>query len=485
MFKERNKRSEKSLVKNSTLNVIKQISTLAFSLVTFPYVSRVIGSANYGKYSFAASIVEYLLLIAGAGSGTYAIREGARYRDNKSREEKFCSEIFSLNIITTIIAYAILAILFIFWGKLKSYADVLTVLSIRIVATTIGVEWIFSIYEDYLNITIRQIITQLVGLVLTLVLVRNETDYVLYAVATVVAMSGANVVNLFISRRYVNLHFTLQISKKHFKPVVYILFYSAMMTIYASSDITMMGILSTDRNVGIYSVASKIYGMAKNVFIAAMVPLIPRISYEFGQNDTKKIHEIVDKATTLMIALVVPCSVLLAIYSKETIIFISGYQYADGSGALRILSLALIFVFFGTIYTSGIMLPRRQERYITILATVSALCNVLLNLFFIPWLLSTGAAITTLVAEAIVGIGSMLYSWEYVNFHIIKVNLIKCLCPCAIFILVYFVMLKIISYDIIRLFVGGGISVILLITYYLLADKNQFYSIVSMIRGKK
>jgi O-antigen/teichoic acid export membrane protein len=288
VFKERNKRSEKSLVKNSTLNVIKQISTLAFSLVTFPYVSRVIGSANYGKYSFAASIVEYLLLIAGAGSGTYAIREGARYRDNKSREEKFCSEIFSLNIITTIIAYAILAILFIFWGKLKSYADVLTVLSIRIVATTIGVEWIFSIYEDYLNITIRQIITQLVGLVLTLVLVRNETDYVLYAVATVVAMSGANVVNLFISRRYVNLHFTLQISKKHFKPVVYILFYSAMMTIYASSDITMMGILSTDRNVGIYSVASKIYGMAKNVFIAAMVPLIPRISYEFGQNDTKK-----------------------------------------------------------------------------------------------------------------------------------------------------------------------------------------------------
>lgn len=50
------------IASNAFLNVIKQICTLVFSLITFPYVSRILGDNNYGKYSFATAIIEYLLL---------------------------------------------------------------------------------------------------------------------------------------------------------------------------------------------------------------------------------------------------------------------------------------------------------------------------------------------------------------------------------------------------------------------------------------
>ena len=68
------RKNGKSLVKNASLNVIKQICTLAFSLITFPYVSRVLGDIAYGRYSFAASIIEYLLIFSASAGGAYAIR---------------------------------------------------------------------------------------------------------------------------------------------------------------------------------------------------------------------------------------------------------------------------------------------------------------------------------------------------------------------------------------------------------------------------
>ena len=74
-----------SLKKNAILNVIKQILKIAFPLITFPYVSRVLLEDNFGKYNFSLSIISYFQLIAGLGISSYAIREGARIRDDKKR----------------------------------------------------------------------------------------------------------------------------------------------------------------------------------------------------------------------------------------------------------------------------------------------------------------------------------------------------------------------------------------------------------------
>lgn len=144
-----------SLVKNASMNVIKQICTLAFSLITFPYVSKVLGDVSYGKYSFAASIIEYLLIFSVSAGGAYAIREGARIKGDKEKITKFASEIFSIGCLFTAIAYIVLFLLIIFWTKAYQYKDLLLILGLMLLATTIGVEWIFNIFEDFKNITIR------------------------------------------------------------------------------------------------------------------------------------------------------------------------------------------------------------------------------------------------------------------------------------------------------------------------------------------
>lgn len=98
----------KSLGINAVLNGIKNIMSVVFPLITFPYVSRVLQVENLGKYNFANSVNSYFILLAALGISTYAIREGAKYKGDREKISKFSSEIFSINICSMLISYIIL-----------------------------------------------------------------------------------------------------------------------------------------------------------------------------------------------------------------------------------------------------------------------------------------------------------------------------------------------------------------------------------------
>ena len=100
--------TKNSLKINAILNAIRQSSALIFQLITFPYVSRVLGESEYGRYSFSASIISYFLLLSGYGISNLAVREGARIRDNHERMSKLASDLFSINLVTTLGAYVLL-----------------------------------------------------------------------------------------------------------------------------------------------------------------------------------------------------------------------------------------------------------------------------------------------------------------------------------------------------------------------------------------
>ena len=149
--------SGKSVKINIILNALKTMASIIFPLITFPYVSRILQAENIGKVQFAASIISYFSLLASLGISMYAIREGSAIRDDKEKLEKFCSQIFSFNVLSTIVAYIGIIILLIFMKREAEYKYLIIIQSMTIVFTTLGVDWINSIFEDFKYITIRSI----------------------------------------------------------------------------------------------------------------------------------------------------------------------------------------------------------------------------------------------------------------------------------------------------------------------------------------
>ena len=70
---------------NAALNLFKTALSIIFPLITYPYISRILGVENLGKINYTASIVGYFSLIAALGISTYTIREGGRIRSNSEK----------------------------------------------------------------------------------------------------------------------------------------------------------------------------------------------------------------------------------------------------------------------------------------------------------------------------------------------------------------------------------------------------------------
>ena len=391
---------KKSIAKNALLNVIRNVSNIIYPLVTFPYVSRVLGVDAIGKYNFASSFISYFILIAGLGISSYAIREGARIREDKESLSLFASEMFAINIISTFLAYVCLFICVICIRKLDDYRLLLFVFSFQIIMTTIGVEWIYSIYEDYKYITIRTLFFKLISLILLFLFVRTKDDVVKYAGVTTFALSGSGVLNLIHSRKYLKFDFKKITSiKQHMKPILTLFSASVAVMIYVYSDTTILGFLKSDYEVGLYSLSSKIYTIIKSVISAMLIVSIPRLSALYGNKEFDEYNHTLQKIIDSIGVLLLPCVVGLFILSDNIVQFVGGSDYLEAAPSLRLLSVALLFCLYGWIFNQCILLPSKNEKTISFATIISALINISLNFVLIPMWSENAAAVTTVIAE--------------------------------------------------------------------------------------
>lgn len=405
----------KSIKVNALLNVIRQCCSIVFPLITLPYVCRVIGADGIGKYTFSSSITNYFVLFAALGINTYAVREGAPIRDCRKKIEQFGSELFSINVISSIVAYGLFAILIFFNEKIQTYTSLLVIQSVAIVLATVGTEWVNTIYEDYLYITIRYVAIQIVCLVLILFFVKSSQDLQLYAFFVVFAASGGNVVNVFYRKKYCDIKFTLKMGlKKHIKPLLVLFVNSVAILIYVGSDITILGFFENDYIVGVYGFSARIYNIIKGVIAAAIAVVVPRIAY-VGSTSNENNRDYVCKLFHSLIMFTLPIVIVLLSLSKEILFLVGGREFVAGSNSLKCLSCAMIFALCSSVFTNCVLIVNRLERKCLYSTLITALMNILLNIIFIPLYGMIAAAVTTVVAEAMNMFIQLYFSFQFVK----------------------------------------------------------------------
>ena len=354
----------KSLKINTILNMIKTCSNIIFPLITFPYISRVLMTENVGKVNFGDSYVSYFSLIASLGITTYAIRECAKVRDNREKLEETASQIFSINLCTTGLAYVLLFLSLIIFRRLDVYRNLIMIQSVVIIFTTLGADWLNSAMEDFKYITIRSIIFQIISMILMFTFVKSTSDYMKYAAISVLSTSGYNILNIVYRKKYCDIQFTLNIPwKKHMIPILLLFVMTLSQTIFNSSDITMLGFFKGDYAVGIYSTATKMEKIISNVVSSIVFVLIPRLSYMFEAEDYNKINMLLRKVLLTFITIGLPCYVGATILAKESILIIAGKGYIEGALTLQILLISFLFSLVGGSFLGNVvLLPSGNEK---------------------------------------------------------------------------------------------------------------------------
>lgn len=431
------RRTNPSLKVNMVLNIIKSVMGVLFPLITFPYISRLLGVENIGRFTFAQSVVSYFVLLAGLGVSTYAIREAPVIRDDQEKMSRFSSEVFSINLVATVFSYLLMLVLLVIVPKFNDYSILILILSLQIIFKTIGLEWIFSVYEDFLFTTVRSILFQVISLAVLFLFVRQPGDLYLYTAIVVLTSAGAEIVNCVYVRRYCHISFKWhQNLKKHMRPILTLFAMAAAVMIYVSIDITMLGFLCDDFTVGIYSVSVKVYTVLKTVASAALIVFIPRISLHIERRQTEQVNAVASEAHNTMVTILLPVAVGVFVLREEAIAFLAGAEYSEAVMSLAILCGSLVFCLLAGYWSQVILIPFREEKSVLIATIISAIANLVLNLLLIPLWQEKAAALTTLLSEMIAFIYCYTCAKDKIQLNQAKETLLKVIIGCSAIVVI-------------------------------------------------
>lgn len=273
-------KKQASLKLNFLMNIILTLSSIIFPLITFPYVSRVLQPEAWGKVNLATSFITYFSYFAQLGLPTYGVKICAKYRDDRLKLSRTVQELSIICTISTIITYVILGITIITIPKIASEKPLYILVSSTLFFNLIGMEWLYKALEKYTYITIRSLIFKFIALIGMFLLVKSQSDYIIYGGISVFAASASNICNFIEAQKYITFkplghyHF-----RKHLKPLFILFAMTCASTIYTNLDTVMLGFMATNTDVGYYNAAVKIKALLVAVVTSLGTVLLPRASY--------------------------------------------------------------------------------------------------------------------------------------------------------------------------------------------------------------
>lgn len=398
-----NKEKIHSIKYNFIMNFILSASNFIFPLMTFPYISRVLHATGNGKINFAASVANYFLMVASLGIPVYGIKACAKVRDNKNALSKIAQEILIINLVATTLATSTYVVCVFTIPRFSQDKVLFFIEGINIVLNMFGANWIYKALEKYDYIVIRSITFKFISVILMFLLIHQESDYQVYAFISVFAAVGSNILNFVRLHRYISFKKNGKYCfRQHIKPILILFAQNITISIYTNLDTVMLGFMKGDTEVGLYSAVVKIKAILLSVVSSLGSVMLPRMSYYIQNGAKEKFNNLMSKALNAALFMGLPLCAYFVYESRDSILFLAGDDYLGAIITMKIITFAIIPNALTEVIGVQVLTPLNKEKYVLYSVIVGAISNFTMNLFMIPYMGASGAALATTIAEFLV-----------------------------------------------------------------------------------
>ena len=425
--------NEKSLAINAAFNSIHKVINLIFPIVSSIYVSHILLASGIGRIGIAQNMVQYFVVIAPLGIPNYGTREIAKVRDNLSKTNKLFTELSLINFISTCICLLFYYTSILSVGRFASERLLYIVCGIPIICNLFNIEWFFQGQEEYVYISIRNIIVKLISLVLILVFVRDSSDYNIYALIYACGLGANHVFNVIRLRRFnLKLDFSKLNIRRHLRPITILLCSTIAIELYTLLDTTMLGVMTSEEVVGYYANSIKLNKIVVGLIAAIAGVLLPRLSYYHKNGLQKKCSELVSTITNLMIFLVLPAATGIFLLADNIVPLFFGKSFLPAVLTTRIGVGIVLVLGFSNLFGTQVLLTYDKEKILLLATILGASSNMCMNALLIPRLQQNGAIIASVVSETLVTIITYIAAKKYLTISIDLFACVKSVIGCAI-----------------------------------------------------
>ncbi len=416
----------KSIAKNSIFYFIYNVLNMVFPFISSMYVARILTPNSIGEVALAQNIVSYFSILAFLGIPTYGMREISKNRNNQKELNRLYSELFTINLISTIVFSILYYGLIFAYPRFRESFALYSLVGVTVVLNMLNISWLYEGLEEFGYISKRNAIFKLLMLCLLIVLVRDEHDIISYAAINVVGVAGNNLINVFHSKRYVSVSFSKLNLKRHMRTIFMLVSVNLAIEIYTLADTTMLGLLSTNEHVAFYTYASRVNRIFLQVTNTITMVLVPRISFVYKENNYVEFNRLLTKGLKVILIFSIPMIIGIQFTASFVFTKIYGLEYISSSVVERILSFILIVSPIGYLLGSRVMLVSENEKKMFLCVSFGAIINIIGNYILIQSLNEYGAAIVSVISELVVMImylfqGRKVFKLEKYSDTLIKV----------------------------------------------------------------
>jgi O-antigen/teichoic acid export membrane protein len=389
------------LIKNTLYIIAGRASNVLFLFLLTLVVSRQLGPAIFGVFSFLTTIVVSANAFSSLGLDVWMVREITKAPE---KAKQYFSTILGLKAGTSLVTLLLVFLIFRATDLPETTLHLLWILSIALIFNTVSQTlWHYGdcfkefVYHSLLWAA-SNIVKSLIGI--ALVLLYGELE--LLIIGIVFAEALALILSFYVIRRRFGpfapqFQFSIWWSfLSRSAPIGLGVIFSVL---YFRVDIVMLQLMTDDRVVGFYSAAYKLFEIVVILPHSLMIVLFPSLVEEFyTDRGTFKIS----LKKTFTVFFMVGSSIALVFYnfSNEIISLIYGNGFLFSVKVLDVLAIAISLSFL-IFLLSNILIVSGREMTNTWSLVWATILNIALNLAWIPVYGAIGAAWATVVCEIV------------------------------------------------------------------------------------
>ena len=389
------------MTKNTLYIFAGRASHALFFFLLALVVSRQLGPAFFGVFSFLTAVVVSANCFSNLGLDIWMVREVTK---TPSQGKQYLSNILGLKIVASLVTIMLVFVIFRMTDLPQTTLNLLWILSVSILLNTVSQTlWHYgNCFKQFIYHSVLWAVSNIIKAGLGITLVFLFYDLKVLIVGVVVAEAISMILSFYIIRRQFGAFIPLfQISVwKDFlvrsAPIGVAMIFGVL---YFRLDIVMLQLMTEEKVVGFYSAAYKLFEVAVVLSHSFMVVLFPTLVEEY-HSDRILFKSRFKQAIAIFSLTGGSIALVLWSFSREIIRMIYGDKFFPSANILDILAVATLF-FFISFLLSHVLIAIGREKIDTWYLVGAAVLNITLNFIWIPQYGAIGAAWATLLCEIV------------------------------------------------------------------------------------
>ena len=395
----------KKILKNATMKnaswlIMGRIAQMAISLLVGILTARYLGPSGYGLINYATAYTSFFMSFCTLGINSVLVKEFIDYPDE---EGSVIGTSLVLRGVSSLLSAGIIVCL-------VSIVDAGEPTAIAVTALcSVGLVFhIFETFHYWFQSKLQSKVTAITTLIayaitsvykIVLLILGKSVEW--FAFSTVLDYICVGVLLLVCYGKYggKRLSFSLAVGKRILGRSAYFILPSLMVSIYGYADKFMLKHFLSEADVGYYSTAATICGMWCFVLSAIIDSVYPSIM-EAHKTDARLFEKRNRQLYAAVFYISVTVSLGICLLAKPIVLILYGSSYLQTIAPLRVITWYTAFSYLGVARNAWIV-SENKGKHLKYIYVSAAVCNVALNIVFIPLWGATGAAAASLITQVL------------------------------------------------------------------------------------